>query len=173
MTPRQLRDNHKELMSKFSHLVPEHVRTLGGYVPGKSARHAKRETGVNSIKMASNENPFGVSPKAVEAMAAVLQDCHLYPDNDALELRARVSNLHQVEPEQIVVSAGSTSLLGIIARTLLSSGLNAVTSKRSFIVYPIATKAAGATLIEVPMQNDGFDLDAIAATIDSQTRIVF
>lgn len=160
-------------MSDFDHLVPEHLRTLGGYVPGKSLRQAQREQAVNCVKMASNENPFGPSPKALEAMAAALAECNFYPDNDAHDLRQRLAERHRVDPEQIVVSAGSTSLLGIVARTLLSSGLNAVTSKRSFIVYPIATKAAAAKLVEVPMREDGFDLDAIAGAIDRNTRIVF
>jgi histidinol-phosphate aminotransferase len=88
-------------------------------------------------------------------------------------LRQKLAERHHVEPEQVVVTAGSTSLLGIIARTLLSPGLNAVTSERSFIVYPIVTKAAGGQLIDVPMRDQGFDLDAIASAIDGNTRIVF
>lgn len=125
------------------------------------------------IKMASNENPFGPSPKAIAAMQAVLGESNFYPDNDASDLRHRLADLHNVQPEQIVPTAGSTALLGIIARTLLSPGLNAITSERSFIVYPIATRAAGGTLIEVPTLNDGFDLNAIAAAINSDTRIIY
>jgi histidinol-phosphate aminotransferase len=128
---------------------------------------------VTCIKLASNETPFGPSPCAVQAMQAVLRECNFYPDNDAGELRQNLAERHHVEPEQVVVTAGSTSLLGIIARTLLSPGLNAITSERSFIVYPIATKAAGGQLIEVPMHDNGFDLDAIAAAIDHNTRLVF
>jgi histidinol-phosphate aminotransferase len=160
-------------MSDFSRLVPEHVRRLGGYTPGKSLRQAQQESHVPCIKMASNEAPFGPSPHAVRAMQAVLAECNFYPDNDARELRDALAARHGVKPEQVVVTAGSTALLGIIARTLLSPGLNAVTSKLSFIVYPIATKAAGGELIEVPTRNDGFDLDAVAAAINSKTRIVF
>ena len=78
-----------------------------------------------------------------------------------------------MRPEQTVVDNGSTALLGVISRTLLRPGLNAITSERSFIIYPIATKAAGGRLITAPMQNDTYDLDAIAAAIDSDTRIVF
>jgi histidinol-phosphate aminotransferase len=128
---------------------------------------------VNLIKMASNENPYGPSPRAVAAMRAVLAECNFYPDNDATELQQRLAKLHQVPPEQVVVAAGLTALLETIARTLLLPGLNAVTSQRSFIVYPLATKAAGGQLIEVPMHDNGFDLDAIAAAIDHNTRIVF
>jgi len=160
-------------MNDFSQFVPEYVRNLGGYTAGKSLRQAQRESRVNCIKMASNENPFGPSPKAVKAMQAVLAESNFYPDNDAIELRQKLAELHNVSPEQIVPTAGSTALLGIIARTLLSPGLNAVTSDRSFIVYPIATQAAGGRLIQVPMRSDGFDLDAIAAAIDQHTRIIY
>jgi histidinol-phosphate aminotransferase len=162
-----------ENMSDFSQFVPEHVRNLSGYTPGKSLRQARQESHVNCIKMASNENPFGPSPKAVEAMQAVLAESNFYPDNDATELRQKLAEHHNVLPEQIVPTAGSTALLGIIARTLLSPGLNAITSERSFIVYPIATQAAGGQLIQVPMRNDGFDLNAIAATVDQHTRIIY
>jgi len=123
--------------------------------------------------MASNENPFGPSPLAVEAMQAVAEESNFYPDNNVAELRRKIAERHLLAIESVVVTAGSTSLLGIIARTLLSPGRNAVTSERSFIVYSIATKAAGGRLIEVPMHHDGFDLDAIADAIDQNTRIVF
>jgi len=160
-------------MSDFSQLVPEHVRSLGGYTPGKSRRQAQQESQVDCIKMASNENPFGPSPRAVEAMRSVLGEVNFYPDNDASELREKLAEYHNVTPEQVVPTAGSTALLGIMARTLLSPGLNAITSERSFIVYPIATQAAGGKLITVAMREDGFDLPAIAAAIDGNTRLIY
>jgi histidinol-phosphate aminotransferase len=160
-------------MTDFSQFVPAHIRSLGGYTPGKSPRRAQRESHVNCIKMASNENPWGPSPKAVAAMQAVLSDCNFYPDNDSVDLRAALAKRHGVLAEQIILTAGSTSLLGIIARTLLSPGLNAVTSERSFIVYPIATQAAGGQLIQVPMRRDTFDLEAIVVAVDGNTRIIY
>jgi histidinol-phosphate aminotransferase len=160
-------------MSDFSQFVPEHIRTLGGYTPGKSLRRARQESHVNCIKMASNENPFGPSPKAVQAMQAVLAESNFYPDNDAADLGQKLAEYHNVQPEQIVPTAGSTALLGIIARALLSPGLNAITSERSFIVYPIATQAAGGRLIQVPMRDDAFDLDGLAAAIDQNTRVIY
>jgi histidinol-phosphate aminotransferase len=160
-------------MSDFSELVPEHVRNLSGYTPGKSLRQAQQESHVNCIKMASNENPFGPSPKAVKAMQATIAETNYYPDNDAIELRHKLAEHHNVQPEQVVPAAGLTSLLGIIARSLLSPGLNAITSERSFIVYPIATQAAGARLIQIPMRSDGFDLDAISGAVNQHTRIVY
>src|SRR5580658_1043944 len=101
-------------MSDFSRFVPEHVRNLSGYTPGKSLRQAQQESHVDCIKMASNENPFGPSPKAVQAMRAVLIEVNFYPDNDVIELRERLAEYHDVDPEQIVPTAGSTALLGII-----------------------------------------------------------
>jgi len=160
-------------MSDFSQLVPEHVRNLGRYQPGKSRRQAQQESKVDCIKMASNENPFGPSPKAVEAMRAVLEESNYYPDNDVSQLRQKLAEFHGVNLDNIVPTAGSTALLGIIARTLLSPGLNAITSERSFIIYPIATRAAGGRLIQVPMRDNSFDLDAIAAAVDHNTRIIY
>jgi histidinol-phosphate aminotransferase len=160
-------------MSDFNQFVPEHVRNLTGYTPGKSLRQAQQESHVDCIKMASNENPFGPSPKAVKAMQAVLAESNFYPDNDASELRQKLAEHHNVRPEQIVPTAGSTALLGIVARTLLSPGLNAITSERSFIVYPIATQAAGGRLIQVPMRGETFDLSAVAAAVDQHTRIIY
>ena len=160
-------------MSKFENLVPERVRALPAYVPGKPMKQAEAESGVKCIKLASNENPFGPSPLAVAAMKAASETVHLYPDNDSTELKQKLARLHGLDPEQVMVTSGSTSLLDIMARTLLGPGLNAITSERSFIVYPIVTAAAGAEFRTVPMKNDRFDLDAIADAVDENTRLVF
>lgn len=160
-------------MTNFSKLVPKHVQELASYKPGKPLRQAELETGVRCIKLASNENPFGPSPLAIEALKAATTDSHFYPDNGVVELTARLAEIHEVDRSQILVTAGSTTLLDIAARTLLGPGLNAVTSKLSFIVYPIVTQAAGAHLIEVPTLNDGYDLDRIFSAVDSNTRIVY
>jgi histidinol-phosphate aminotransferase len=160
-------------MSKFEKLVPQHVRALGAYVPGKSIHQAEKESGVRCIKMASNENPFGPSPKAIEAMRQVAAELNLYPDNEVTALRQRLAKLHGMSADNILVTAGTTSFLITIGRTLLAPGLNAVSGDRSFIVYPIATKGPGGTLIKVPMRQDAFDLDAILAAINAETRIVY
>jgi histidinol-phosphate aminotransferase len=153
-------------------LIPERIRGLAAYVPGKAVRTARRESGVEMIKLASNENPFGPSPRAMEAIRAVANEVNLYPDNDATELRAALAARHQLSPDQIFLADGSLGLLDILARTLLGPGLNCVTSARSFISYPIVTRAAGAELITTPLKNDTYDLDAIAAAINENTRVV-
>ena len=160
-------------MTNFRKLVPAHMQKLASYKPGKHLRQAELESGVRCIKLASNENPFGPSPLAIEAIKAATSQSHFYPDNGTVELTARLAEIHDVDPTQILVTAGSTTLLDILARTLLGPGLNAVTSKLSFIVYPIVTQAAGARLIEVPTLNDGYDLEGILAAVDGNTRVVY
>ena len=160
-------------MTDFRKLVPTFVPTLDTYRSGKLRRQAELESGVNCIKMASNENPLGPSPLAVEAIKAAIAEAHSYPDNGTRELRERLAELHGVEAEEVMVTSGSTSFLDILARTLLGPGLNAITSEQSFIVYPLVTRATGAQLIEVPTVNDGYDLDGILAAVNGQTRIVY
>src|SRR4051794_7863772 len=121
-------------MSRFYDLVTDHVRTLGRYTPGKPIRQAERESGVTCIKLASNENPFGPSPRAVEAMRIALAESNFYPDDDAPELRQQVAQRHGVDKDNVLITAGATSLLEIIARTLMRPGMNAVIGERSFIV---------------------------------------
>jgi histidinol-phosphate aminotransferase len=149
------------------------VQKLASYKPGKSLRQAELESGMRCIKMASNENPFGPSPLAIEAIKAAAREVNFYPDNGVTELTARLAEIHEIAPAQILVTAGSSALLDIMARTLLGPGLNAITSKLSFIVYPIVTRATGAQFIEVPTVNDGYDLDRILAAIDVNTRLIY
>jgi histidinol-phosphate aminotransferase len=153
-------------------LVPQNIRSLAGYIPGKALRQAERESGKAMIKMASNENPYGPSPMAIAAIRAAASGVNSYPDNDATELRLELARRHELAPEQIFIADGSLGLLDILARTLLAPGLNCITSERSFISYPIVTRAAGAELITLPMRNDAYDLDAIAAAINDNTRVV-
>jgi histidinol-phosphate aminotransferase len=160
-------------MINFKPLVPAYLHTLPSYKPGKPVRQAELESGVSCIKMASNENPFGPSPLAIEAMRRAAGDIHFYPDNDLIELRTALAELYGLEMNQVMITSGSTSFLDVLARTLLGPGLNAVTSKLSFIVYPVVTRAAGAELIEVPTHNYGYDLDAIADAVNENTRVVF
>jgi len=160
-------------MTDYKSLVPAFLETLPRYKPGKPVRQAELESGVSCIKLASNENPFGPSPLAIEAIRRASCDFHFYPDNDLVELRGALAEINGVGAEQVMVTAGSTGFLDLLARTLLGPGLNAVTSKHSFIVYPLVTRATGAQLIEVPTRNHHFDLDAIADAVNLQTRVVY
>ena len=152
--------------------IPEHIRALAGYVPGKPLRQAQQESGGAMIKLASNENPFGPSPLALEAIRAAAAEVNLYPDNDASELRQALAARHQVDEQQIFIADGSLGILDVIARTLLVPGTNCISSERSFISYPIVTRTIGAQFVGVPMRKDAYDLDAIASAINEQTRAV-
>jgi len=125
------------------------------------------------VKLDSNENPFGPSPRALEVIRSSLASASFYPDNDCTALREKLAAHHSLPPEQVLVTAGSTALLGLLCQTMLAPGRNAVTSVRSFIVYSMAVHATGAQLIEVPMLGDGFDLEAILRAINADTRLVF
>jgi histidinol-phosphate aminotransferase len=152
--------------------IPEHIRALAGYVPGKHLREAQRESGVTMIKLASNENPFGPSPMALDAIRAVASDVNLYPDNDASELRCALAARHKLAEEQIFIADGSLGILDVLARTLLVPGTNCISSERSFISYPLVTRTIGAEFVEIPMRNDTYDLDGIATAVNEQTRVV-
>lgn len=125
------------------------------------------------VNLASNENPYGPSPRAADAIKKAAAGVNLYPQNGVPALRERLAALHGVKDENILVGAGSTALLGLLARGLLAPGLNAVSSERSFIVYAMAAEAAEAELIRVPMRESGYDLAAVAGAIDGNTRVVF
>lgn len=128
---------------------------------------------MHTIRLASNENPFGPSPRAMEAIRVAAAEVNLYPDNSNSKLRRLLAELHGVAAEQILISNGTTSLLHLMARALLAPGLNAVTSRESFIVYPAATREARADLIETPTVEHGYALEAIAAAVNRSTRLVF
>ena len=125
------------------------------------------------VYLDSNENPFGPSPRAVEAMQKALAEGNRYPDNDSEELRGKLAEVHGLRPDQIIVSNGLTDLLSVIARTCLSPGQNAITSERSFVAYPTAAESARARLIEIPTQDNGYDLEAIAKAVNRDTRVIF
>jgi histidinol-phosphate aminotransferase len=160
-------------MSDFSEFIPEHIKRLPGYAPGKPIRLAEQESGVTMEKLASNENPFGPSPRAIAAMKDAAERVHLYPDNECIQLRTALAQHHRLEIEQIMITSGSSQALDIISRSVLAPGLNAVTSERSFIVYPLCTGAAGGELIKVPMTGDTFDLEGLLEAINDKTRLVF
>ncbi|HKF03166.1 MAG TPA: histidinol-phosphate transaminase [Candidatus Sulfotelmatobacter sp.] len=158
-------------MSRFFDLVSRQVREIGGYAPAPAAKPANGQRQL--IRLDSNENPFGPSPKAVEAMRAALASTAAYPEDDCTLLRQKLAELHELPADHVLVTPGSTGMLTLLCQTLLGPGLNAVTSERSFIVYAMATHAAGAQLVTVPMREDAPDLDAIMQAINEDTRVVF
>jgi histidinol-phosphate aminotransferase len=159
-------------MSRFFDLVSHPARNLGR-MNAPSTTPAVVERRSRLIKLDSNENPFGPSARAVEAMRSALGAASSYPDDDCSPLRLKLATHHGLPPEQVLVTAGSTGMLSLLCQTLLAPGLNAVTSERSFIMYSMLVQAVGGRLVEAPMRDDSFDLEAILAAIDENTRIVF
>ncbi len=162
-------------MSRFVDLLSkparDMARNIGSQSPDFSTGQAPART--HLIKLDSNENPFGPSPRSLEAIRAASTSMHAYPDDNCIELRCRLAAHHQVRPEQVLVTPGSAGMLSLLCQTLLGPGLNAITSAVSFIVYGMAVRAMGAQLIETSLHNDGFDLDAILKAINRDTRLVF
>src|SRR5271155_1901604 len=159
-------------MSRFFDIVSKPARNMGAAtLPSSTPATLERRSRL--IRLDSNENPFGPSAGALDAMRKALGTANSYPDDDCSSLRLKLAMHHGLPPEQVLVTAGSTGLLSLLCQTLLAPGLNAVTSERSFIVYSMAVQAAGAHLVEAPMRDDSFDLEAILAAVDPNTRIVF
>lgn len=157
-------------------LAPDYVRAIMAYQPGKPISELAREMGIaeaNIVKLASNENPLGMSPKAREAAMAAVGDVSRYPDGGAFALKKALCRKLGVQPEQLVVGNGSNDILELVSQAFLAPGLSAVYSRHAFAVYPLATNARGATGIEVAAKNFGHDLDAMAAAIRPETRVVF
>ncbi len=146
---------------------------MGGVLPAPRTQRPPVAAKPRLIRLDSNENPFGPSPRALQAMQKALAEAHRYPDDDCAELRRKLAARHELPAEQVMVTAGSTALLSLLCQTMLGPGRNAVTSERSFIVYSMAVRATGAQLIEAPMRDDGFDLAAILSAINEDTRLVF
>jgi histidinol-phosphate aminotransferase len=160
-------------MSRFSDLLSAGARELGRYSPSPPRQQPAHDSRRQLIRLDSNENPLGPSPRALDAIRSALATVNLYPDDDCSELRRRVAAHDGVQIEQTLVTAGSTGLLSLLCQTLLAPGLNAVTSERSFVVYSQVVRATGAHLIEAPMREDRFDATAILGTINANTRLVF
>ncbi|MDR2092201.1 MAG: histidinol-phosphate transaminase [Azoarcus sp.] len=156
--------------------APAYIRSLSPYQPGKPVSELSREAGIpeqDIVKLASNENPLGMSPRAREAAVAALEEGARYPDGNAFALKAALAEKYNVDTAQLVIGNGSNDVLEIATRAFLSPGDATVFSQYSFAVYPLATIARGARGIQTAARHYGHDLDAMAAAIDESTRIVF
>jgi histidinol-phosphate aminotransferase len=154
--------------------VPEHIRTLIPYEPGKPIEEVEREIGIaDSIKLASNENPLGPSPLAVEAMRQKMAQLHLYPDGDCFYLKRALAAKLNVSSEQLIFGNGSNEIIELAIRTFMRPGEEAVMARQAFVVYKLVVQAVGGISQEVPLRNFTHDLEAIGAAISAKTRIVF
>lgn len=151
-----------------------YVRAISPYQPGKPITELAREMGMpveRIVKLASNENPLGMSPKARQAVEAAVAGIERYPDQ--FDLIAKLADRCKVGQNQVVLGNGSNDVLDLIARVFLAPGRSAVFSQHAFAVYPLATLSTGAELIAVPAKAYGHDLDAMRAAIRPDTRIVW
>jgi len=157
-------------------LVQKAVLTQPIYEPGTPIENVARELGLNPaniIKLASNENAFGPSPKGVAAAREVLEKAHLYPDGGTFVLRNRLAEYHGLSPGQIVVGNGSNEVLELLGHVFLGPGDETVMGRPAFIVYKLITLLFGATPVEIPLRDHRHDLDALRAAIGPRTKMVF
>ncbi len=158
---------------KVEDLVLPGVAALHPYEPGKPIEEVQRELGIGEpVKLASNENPIGPSPLAVEAVKAALGDLNRYPDGGSYELRHKIAARHGISPEQLFMGGGSCEIINLLVYLFLRPGLNAVIAEHSFVIYQLAIAASGGSAKEVPLREYTFDLDAMAGAIGAGTRMV-
>ncbi|MBI4516905.1 MAG: histidinol-phosphate transaminase [Deltaproteobacteria bacterium] len=158
----------------LTQLVPEWIRTLEAYPPGMPIEELEREYGIyDSIKLASNENPLGPSPKALAAMMKALPQVHRYPDGGCYYLRRALAQRLGVVPEALIFGNGSNEIIELLVRTFLSRGDHAVMADQAFVIYRMVVQAAGGHSTLVPLRKFTHDLEAIADAITPATRMVF
>jgi histidinol-phosphate aminotransferase len=154
-------------------LIPDYIQGLPAYVPGKPVEEVEQDLKIHAVKLASNENPLGPSPKAMGAARRALGEANWYPDGGSKRLRQVLADRFHVRPEEVFVGLGSSEIIDLASRVLLRPGLDGITSEGSFTLFAIAIRASGGNLIQIPMKNFAFDLDAMAAAVNPQARIIY
>ena len=154
-------------------LIPDYLRGLPVYVPGKPIEEVERELKIHAVKLASNENPLGPSPKGIAAAKAVLADANRYPDGGTHALRQTLAERHGVSPDEIFIGLGSSELIDLAARVLLRAGLQGLTSEGTYAPFSVAIRASGAELVLVPQREFAFDLKAMAKAITPKTGVIY
>jgi histidinol-phosphate aminotransferase len=153
---------------------PDYVLGIQPYVPGKPIEELEREMGIaNSIKLASNENPIGPSPKALEALRNSLGDINRYPDGAGYYLKKALAEKLSVDEDELILGNGSNELLDVAAKTYIQDGDEAVMAVPSFVVYAMAVQGVGGTAIQVPLKNYTHNLSAMADAVTPKTKVIF
>jgi histidinol-phosphate aminotransferase len=156
--------------------APAWVRDIAPYVPGKPVEERAREFHLDPagiVKLASNENPRGPSPKALAAIATAAADITRYPDGNGFALRSALASRLDVAPECLVLGNGSNDVLELVTQAFLTPGDEAIYAQHAFAVYPLASHARGAKGVVVPAKDHGHDLPAMLAAVTPRTRVVF
>ncbi|MFD0966318.1 histidinol-phosphate transaminase [Seminibacterium arietis] len=159
---------------EFINIANQGVKTLSPYQAGKPIEELERELGIsNIIKLASNENPFGLPESAKVAISRQLDELTRYPDANGFELKAAIAKKFAIDPNQITLGNGSNDLLELFAHTFASDEDEIIYSQYAFIVYPLVTKAINAVAREIPAKNWGHDLAGFLAAINSKTKLIY
>jgi histidinol-phosphate aminotransferase len=164
------------LLMKLSFKLNPTLETLPVYQPGRPIEEVARELGIPTkqiIKLASNENPFGPSPKALAAIQDAAKQLHLYPDGNAFYFKQKLAAKLGVEPANLILGNGSNEIIEFLGHALLGPGDDIVVSEYCFAIYPIVAKMLGANVISVPAKNYGHDLRAMLKAITPRTKAVF
>lgn len=160
----------------ITQLAPSHVCEIAPYQGGKPIEELAREVGLlpeEIVKLASNENPLGISPNVQAAMEEAMLEVSLYPDGNAYALRQALSQHYQISPEQLVFGNGSNDVLELIARAFVTSEDEVIYSQHAFAVYPLVTQAIGAKGVVVPAVDYGHDLTGFLNAITDKTKLIF
>ncbi len=162
-------------MSQLFKPTHDTIADLHPYSAGRPIEEVAREKGLSRIiKLASNENPMGMSPKAVEAVKKAADDLHRYPDGAAVALREKLADRLDVDPEMVVLGNGSNEILEIMAQLFLGEGRKSLYAWPAFVVYRLATLAHGGRGVEVPLTPDlRHDLDAMAEALDESINLIY
>jgi len=163
-------------MSRYASLVKPELLTQPVYQPGKPIEEVARELGLDPagiLKLASNENPLGPSPKALEAARRALESVRLYPDGGCYALKRALAAKFGLEPGQFIVGNGSNEVLELVGHAFIGPGDEAVMSEGAFIVYKLVTLLFGGKVVETPMLDYRHDLKAMAAAATPRTKVVF
>lgn len=151
-----------------------HIVNLPVYQPGKPIEEVKKEYGLDEvIKLASNENPYGCSPKAKEAILAELNEASVYPDGAAAELSSELADFLGINSDQIIFGCGSDEVIALIARAFLQPGDETIMADQTFSVYKSNADIEGAVSIEVPLVDGTHDLNGMLAAVNDRTKIVW
>lgn len=160
-------------MTSYNEFVNGGITLIKPYQAGKPIEEVQRELGIdNVIKLASNENPFGMSPKAKEAALLCVEQANLYPDSNGFYLKEKLHSKFGYRVENITLGAGSNELINLLFQAYVNKDVNVVFPEYSFVVYPMETTVNGATAKTVPLKDYNADLEAILDAIDENTRIV-
>jgi histidinol-phosphate aminotransferase len=161
------------MTSPLDDLIPDYLRGLPVYVPGKPIEEVERELNIRAIKLASNENPLGPSPKAVEAVRGALPESHRYPDGGTNVLREKLAKLRGVQFEEIFIGLGSSEIIDLAARVFLRPGLAGLTSEGTYAPFSTAIRASGAALHLAKQRDFAYNLRAIGEAITPETRLIY